>query len=157
MSVQIQKGVPPIAPPASTPPPAVSPKDFQAPVPKSQAPKTAAPAEKKEDKPAAKQAPSRVILLRNMVGKGQVDPELENEIKEECTKFGAVMKCKVHEDTSEGVTEADTIRIFVQFSTITAASKAVKVMNGRFFAGRSVKGCPYPEVKFNKDELNDPV
>jgi hypothetical protein len=41
--------------------------------------------------------PSRVIMLRNMVGRGQVDPELQGEISEECAKFGNVLKCKIHE------------------------------------------------------------
>lgn len=103
----------------------------------------------------ARKPPSRVIMLRNMVGRGQVDPELQGEISEECMKFGNVLKCKIHEFQEKNCPDHEAVRIFVQFSTITAASKAVKVMNGRFFGGRSVKGGHYPEEKFHKDQLTD--
>jgi hypothetical protein len=32
------------------------------------------------------EAPSRVVLLRNMVGRGEVDVDLRQEISEECMK-----------------------------------------------------------------------
>ena len=41
--------------------------------------------------------PSPVILLRNMVGPGEVDDALEGEIQGECTKFGGVVKVMIFE------------------------------------------------------------
>lgn len=40
---------------------------------------------------------SKVILLTNMVGPGDVDDELEAETKEECAKYGEVNKCLIFE------------------------------------------------------------
>jgi len=101
-----------------------------------------------------KTSPGRVILLKNMVGRGEVDAALEGEIVEECSKYGGVIRCKVFEMGAK-VAETEAVRIFVQFSTITAATKALKVMHGRFFGGRIVSAVYYPEQKFNKGELEE--
>ncbi|XP_061570224.1 splicing factor 45 isoform X1 [Cololabis saira] len=41
--------------------------------------------------------PTKVVLLRNMVGPGEVDEDLEGETKEECEKYGKVVKCVIFE------------------------------------------------------------
>ncbi|ELK26479.1 Splicing factor 45 [Myotis davidii] len=41
--------------------------------------------------------PTKVVLLRNMVGAGEVDEDLEVETKEECEKCGKVGKCVIFE------------------------------------------------------------
>jgi hypothetical protein len=55
----------------------------------------AGPASGPGEEPAAKrqkavaqrsEAPSRVVLLKNMVGRGEVDADLREEISEECMK-----------------------------------------------------------------------
>lgn len=38
-----------------------------------------------------------MVLLRNMVGAGEVDEDLEVETKEECEKYGKVGKCVIFE------------------------------------------------------------
>lgn len=49
-------------------------------------------------------SPSKVVLLRNMVGPGEVDNDLEPEVKEECnTKYGDVVKVLIHEVNSIGI------------------------------------------------------
>jgi hypothetical protein len=64
-------------------------------------------------------------------------------------RYGQVLKCKVFEVVEKCAPE-EAVRIFVQFTTITAATKAIKVMNGRFFGGRSVRAGHFPEEKFHK-------
>ena len=79
-------------------------------------------------------APSKVIMLRNMVGPGEVDDELEPEVKEECkTKYGEVIT--VHIIEMPNVTPEETVRIFVEFTKIESAIKALVDLNGRFFGG----------------------
>merc|ERR1712041_21252 len=42
--------------------------------------------------------PSKVVMMENMVGPGEVDDELEPEVKEECeTKYGDIVKVKIVE------------------------------------------------------------
>lgn len=79
-------------------------------------------------------APSQVIMLRNMVGPGEVDDELEPEVKEECNrKYGEVIT--VHIVEMPNVSPEETVRIFVEFTRIESAIKALVDLNGRFFGG----------------------
>uniref|UniRef100_A0A7S0D2P3 RNA recognition motif domain-containing protein n=1 Tax=Amorphochlora amoebiformis TaxID=1561963 RepID=A0A7S0D2P3_9EUKA len=97
--------------------------------------------------------PSRVVLLTNMVGPGEVDGGLAGETAEECQKYGPVLKCSITEVNRVGIKEEDAVRIFVVFGTVMAARKALQDLNGRFFAGRKVKARYFPVEKFNRNEL----
>lgn len=82
--------------------------------------------------------PSKVIVLRNMVGPGEVDDELEPEVKEECrSKYGEVIT--VHIVEMPNTIPEETVRIFVEFTRIESAIKALVDLNGRFFGGRQVR------------------
>jgi len=97
--------------------------------------------------------PTKVVLLRNMVAPGEVDDELEPEVKEECSKYGEVVKCIIYELTGGSPEEA--VRIFVEFKRVESAIKAVVDLNGRYFGGRIVKGNFYDVEKFKRLELNE--
>eukprot|EP00467_Chlorarachnion_reptans_P019992 CAMPEP_0114527620 /NCGR_PEP_ID=MMETSP0109-20121206/23726_1 /TAXON_ID=29199 /ORGANISM="Chlorarachnion reptans, Strain CCCM449" /LENGTH=344 /DNA_ID=CAMNT_0001709623 /DNA_START=192 /DNA_END=1226 /DNA_ORIENTATION=+ len=97
--------------------------------------------------------PSRVILLTNMVGPGEVDDELAGETAEECQKYGPVLKCSITEVNRPGIKEEEAVRIFVVFGTVVAATEALKDLNGRFFGGRTVNARYFPVEKFNRNEL----
>lgn len=83
-----------------------------------------------------------------MVGPGEVDEDLEGETKEECEKYGKVVKCvifEVSENQLEGLTrlsyfidqtgqthfplqiadvpEEDAVRIFLEFERVESAIK----------------------------------
>ncbi|XP_073957736.1 splicing factor 45 [Choristoneura fumiferana] len=99
-------------------------------------------------------SPSKVVLLRNMVGPGDVDEELEPEVKDECnTKYGDVIKVVIFELPNAPADEA--VRIFVEFKRIESAIKAVVDLNGRFFGGRQVKAGFYDVEKFGTLQLNE--
>jgi len=113
-----------------------------------------APAGPPRGAPAADEgSPSRVILLTNMVGPGEVDDGLAGETAEECQKYGPVLKCSITEVNRLGIKEEEAVRIFVVFGTVVAATKALKDLNGRFFAGRTVKARYFPVDKYNRNEL----
>ncbi|GAB6026914.1 Splicing factor 45 [Chamberlinius hualienensis] len=97
--------------------------------------------------------PSKVVLLRNMVGPGEVDDDLEPEVKDECSKYGDVYKCIIFEIPNSPDDEA--IRIFVEFKRIESAIKAVVDLNGRYFGGRIVKAGFYNLDKFRRLDLGD--
>lgn len=86
--------------------------------------------------------PSKVILLRNMVGPGEVDDDLMPEVKDECTtKYGEVTT--VHITEMPDKIPEETVRIFVEFKKVEHAIKALVDLNGRFFGGRQVRCCFY--------------
>lgn len=98
--------------------------------------------------------PSKVILLRNMVGPGEVDDDLEPEVKDECnSKYGEVGSVIIHELPEQVPEEA--VRIFVEFRRIESAIKAVVDLNGRFFGGRMVRASFYDTEKFDNLQLLD--
>lgn len=96
---------------------------------------------------------SKVVLLKNMVGPGDVDDELEAETKEECAKYGEVNKCLIYEIPNVAPEEA--VRIFLEFKTLPSAIKALTDLNGRFFGGRAVKATFYNLDRFKNLELAD--
>ena len=59
-----------------------------------------------------------------MVGPGQVDPELEEEVAQECTtKYGAVQSVMIFEVTTPGFPPEQAVRIFVEFERVEEATK----------------------------------
>lgn len=59
-----------------------------------------------------------------MVGPGDVDSELEPEVKDECnTKYGDVVSVVIHE--AFGTSPEDAVRIFVEFKRIESAIKGM--------------------------------
>ena len=98
--------------------------------------------------------PSKIVLLRNMVGPGEVDEELEQETMDECQKYGKCLKCLIFE-MLDYTTDDEAVRIFVEFDKIDSAIKAIIDLNGRFFGGRSVKACFYNLDKYRRLDLAD--
>lgn len=74
----------------------------------------------------------RCVCLLNLVNKGEVDDELEDEVRMECGKFGAVGAVTIRE-------LADHVRIFVVFEAEDGAAKAKRALHGRFFGGNQVQ------------------
>eukprot|EP00897_Mesotaenium_endlicherianum_P004794 jgi/Mesen1/4342/ME000022S03631 len=97
--------------------------------------------------------PTRVVLLRNMVGPGEVDDELEDEVAGECLKYGTVTRVLIFEITEEGFSPAEAVRIFIQFDRSESATKALVDLDGRFFGGRTVRATFFSEDKFDRNEL----
>lgn len=96
---------------------------------------------------------TKVVLLQNMVGPGEVDEDLEVETKEECEKYGPVSKCLIYEIPNKRVPDSEAVRIFVEFCHIESARKAVNDLNGRYFGGRVVKASFYSVERFHKYDL----
>lgn len=89
-----------------------------------------------------------------MVGPGEVDDDLEPEVKDECnTKYGEVGSVIIHEVQEQ--TPEETVRIFVEFRRIESAIKAVVDLNGRFFGGRQVRASFYDTERFDNLQLLD--
>eukprot|EP00300_Choanocystis_sp_HF-7_P002286 c11760_g1_i1.p1 GENE.c11760_g1_i1~~c11760_g1_i1.p1 ORF type:complete len:361 (+),score=68.88 c11760_g1_i1:35-1084(+) len=104
--------------------------------------------------------PSTVLLLKNMVGPGEVDDDLEGEVAGECSRYGKVEKCLIFEVTDGSAGPEESVRIFVSFDTVESARKAYVDLDGRFFGGRTVHCSFYPKERFALCDLapgpNDP-
>ena len=64
---------------------------------------------------------SKVVILRNMVGPEDVDESLQEEIQDECSKFGAVEKVIIYKEKQTDNDDEDDfgdviVKIFVEFS-----------------------------------------
>ncbi|KAJ4798671.1 DNA-damage-repair/toleration protein [Rhynchospora pubera] len=97
--------------------------------------------------------PTRVIMLRNMVGPGEVDDELEDEVASECAKYGTVTRVLIFEITETNFPSEEAVRIFIQFERSEEATKALVDLEGRFFGGRVVRACFYDEDRFGRNDL----
>ncbi|XP_008546008.1 poly(U)-binding-splicing factor half pint isoform X2 [Microplitis mediator] len=99
---------------------------------------------------------SRVVILRNMVAPEDVDETLQEEIQDECSKFGVVKRVIIYnERQSEDDEDAEVIvKIFVEFSQMSEAERARDSLNGRYFGGRLVKGELYDQALFDHSDYS---
>ncbi|KAI8039460.1 poly(U)-binding-splicing factor half pint isoform X1 [Drosophila gunungcola] len=101
---------------------------------------------------------SRVIILRNMVGPEDVDETLQEEIQEECSKFGTVSRVIIFNEKqteNEDDDEAEIIvKIFVEFSAGAEAMRGKEALDGRFFGGRRVVAELYDQGIFDQGDLS---
>ncbi|CAD5115392.1 DgyrCDS4371 [Dimorphilus gyrociliatus] len=97
----------------------------------------------------------RVMILRNMVGPDDVDEELENEVTDECAKFGNVNRVIIYQERQGEEEDAEVIvKIFVEFSNEKEVESAIAALNNRFFAGRVVKAQKYDQSMFDVQDLS---
>lgn len=99
---------------------------------------------------------SRVVILRNMVEPDDVDETLQEEIQDECSKYGTVERVIIYnEKQSEDDDDAEVIvKIFVEFSQMSEAESARDALNGRYFGGRLVKGELYDQALFDHNDFS---
>ncbi|CAH0552886.1 unnamed protein product [Brassicogethes aeneus] len=99
---------------------------------------------------------SKVVILRNMVGPEDVDETLQEEIQEECSKYGAVERVIIYnEKQSEEDDDSDVIvKIFVEFITTPGAEQARDALNGRYFGGRMVRAALYDQTLFEHSDFS---
>mmetsp|Transcript_7135 Transcript_7135/g.26244 ORF Transcript_7135/g.26244 Transcript_7135/m.26244 type:complete len:405 (-) Transcript_7135:2247-3461(-) len=109
--------------------------------------------ERKKSMTVAGVEPTRVVLLSNMVGPGEVDEELREEVAEECAKYGKVDGVNVFEIQDKSCPPTEAVRIFVYFAAIDGAFKAQADLNGRFFGGRVVRAAFFSEERYRKGQL----
>ncbi|XP_026680506.1 poly(U)-binding-splicing factor half pint [Diaphorina citri] len=98
---------------------------------------------------------SRVVILRNMVGPEDVDESLQEEIQDECGKYGQVEKVVIYnEKQSDDEASEVIVKIFVSFSKMQEAEYARDALNGRFFAGRMVRAELYDQSLFDHNDFS---
>ncbi|KAI8882691.1 hypothetical protein K501DRAFT_220711 [Backusella circina FSU 941] len=96
---------------------------------------------------------SKVILLTNMVGPGEVDDMLQEETAEECGKYGRVERCLIFEVPHGKISDDRAVRIFVKFSETESARSAIADLDGRYFGGRVVSATSFDSARFDRLDL----
>eukprot|EP01119_Soliformovum_irregulare_P005274 TRINITY_DN16_c0_g1_i1.p3 TRINITY_DN16_c0_g1~~TRINITY_DN16_c0_g1_i1.p3 ORF type:complete len:264 (-),score=48.50 TRINITY_DN16_c0_g1_i1:177-968(-) len=91
--------------------------------------------------------PSPCLQLTNMFNpETEEDPhwdvDIQNDVKEECNKYGQVVHIFL-DKYSPG-------HIWLKFSSISGAMACLKVMNGRFFAGRTITASFVPTSDYQR-------
>lgn len=99
---------------------------------------------------------SKVVILRNMVGPEDVDETLQEEIQDECSKFGYVEHVIIYkEKQSDEDDDSDVIiKIFVEFSLPREAERARDALNDRYFGGRIIRAEVYDQNLFDHGDLS---
>ncbi|XP_066156513.1 poly(U)-binding-splicing factor half pint isoform X2 [Euwallacea fornicatus] len=98
---------------------------------------------------------SRVVVLRNMVGPEDVDETLQDEIQEECSKYGQVERVIIYKEKQSEEDDNDVIvKIFVEFFESFEAEKARNALSGRYFAGRLVQAVLYDQTLFEHSDFS---
>merc|ERR1712098_570655 len=90
---------------------------------------------------------SKVLCLKNMVGSDEVDEQLQEEIEEECVKYGDVENVIIYQEKQSEDEDAEVlVKIFVEFGQPVHAKKCCDSLNGRYFGGRTVNAQVYDQV-----------
>ncbi|CAF90271.1 unnamed protein product, partial [Tetraodon nigroviridis] len=98
---------------------------------------------------------STVMVLRNMVGPGDIDDALEGEVTEECGKFGRVKRVIVYQERQGEEDGAEVIvKIFVEFGEVAEMDRAIRALNQRWFGGRQVVAEVYAQERFDSSDLS---
>lgn len=100
---------------------------------------------------------SKVVILRNMVGPEDVDESLQEEIQDECSKFGIVERVIIYNEKQTDDDDDFTniiVKIFVEFSQSSEAEKARNALHGRFFGGRRVTAEIYDQTLFQQNDFS---
>ena len=101
------------------------------------------------------QPQSVVVVLRNMVGPEDVDEELQEEIEEECGKYGEVERVIIYQERQGEEEDAPIIvKIFVEFKQSASAKKAKDALHNRFFGGRVVVAQIYDQELYENQDLS---
>ena len=65
---------------------------------------------------------SRVLCLKNMVGSDELDDQLQEEIEEECSKYGDVHNVLIYQERQSEDEDAEVVvKIFVEFGQASHA------------------------------------
>ncbi|KAJ1673065.1 hypothetical protein EV182_005960 [Spiromyces aspiralis] len=96
----------------------------------------------------------KVVILKHMFTPQELEEDvtllidLKEDVREECEKLGEVTNVKIYDKEDEGV-------ISVKFRDKMSAAACVKVMNGRFFAGRQIEASLYDGRKKYRSTKKD--
>ena len=108
--------------------------------------------------PATSAAPSRVLVLHNMVQSEDLSTAedhaaLKQEVEEECAKFGTLTDVVIPRQAEGGVDPAAVGKIYLRYSTLDEANRATQELQGRQFGDAVVQVTTLTESDFDGGRL----
>ena len=101
------------------------------------------------------QSESVVVLLKNMVTPDEVDEDLQDEVQEECSKYGEVENVIIyHEKQSEDDDAEIIVKIFVEFKDARGSKACKEGLHGRYFGGRIISAEVYDQDLYEHNDLS---
>ena len=96
-----------------------------------------------------------ILVLRNMVTPEEIDEDLEDEITDECSRFGSVDRVVIYQEKQGEEEGAEVVvKIFVQFQKWEEGEVARDALNGRWFGGSVIQADLYDEDKYNAQDFS---
>ena len=108
-----------------------------------------------------------------MVGPEDVDEDLQEDVEQECNKYGKVDHIVIyqvrkiltqqhswpltllHQEKQDESDDAEIlVKIFVEFKESISAKKAKNGLDGRFFAGKTISAIIYDQVLFDQQDYS---
>lgn len=74
--------------------------------------------------------------------------ELQEDVLEECSRFGMIVKSQIHLDRHE-----ETVKFFIQYEKSGSVEEAIEVMDKRWFGGRMISAEAYDQTKFREEDF----
>jgi len=107
--------------------------------------------------PAIDPSATTVLKLVNMIKVAEFDKEdydeVEQDVKDECSKSATVMSVTVPKPSGDGLEVKGLGAVFVHFADTAGSSKAFKMMNGRTFDGVKIEASYISEATYNNKDF----
>ena len=93
---------------------------------------------------AVGQAPSRILVLSNMVTQEDLQSDedyqgLQDEVREECAKFGQLRGMQIPRNAGGNIQQSAILKIFLEYATVQDAQAAERELKGRKFGPNVVQ------------------
>ncbi|KAJ9124693.1 hypothetical protein QFC24_003060 [Naganishia onofrii] len=113
---------------------------------------------KKQEEKAKYGEPSRIVCLVNVLASiEEADTETMEDLGEKLKEHGIVERLVPHALYPPSSNPSEAVRIFVVFSGPAGAWKALKDLDGRYFAGRQISAKFFDEKRFDRGDWDGPV
>ncbi|KAJ9099221.1 hypothetical protein QFC21_004101 [Naganishia friedmannii] len=113
---------------------------------------------RKQEEKAKYGEPSRIVCLVNVLANiEEADAETMEDLGEKLKEHGIVERLVPHALYPPSSDPSEAVRIFVVFSGPAGAWKALKDLDGRYFAGRQISAKFFDEKRFDRGDWDGPV
>ncbi|KAJ9116443.1 hypothetical protein QFC22_004885 [Naganishia vaughanmartiniae] len=113
---------------------------------------------RKQEERAKYGEPSRIVCLINVLASiEEADTETMEDLGEKLKEHGIVERLVPHALYPPAANPSEAVRIFVVFSGPAGAWKALKDLDGRYFAGRQISAKFFDEKRFDRGDWDGPV